>query len=132
MDFVEYIDPDKVPKKFYKNRRIRKKLEAGQSELCEPRVPFDQLNSKQKFIIKFVNKFLHESETKQRQTPLRLGIFGTAGTGKTLVLSHLKRRLQLKSAADPSFKFHILSFTGMASHNAGGKVFCHCKGNYLN
>ena len=125
METVKIIEANQVYANFYTSKKFKDFLEAGKNDIVEPKVPLERLNKKQQFVIKYVRQFLEKSEHEQRQTPLRLAVFGKAGTGKSLVLNHLKKLLQMKAMHHPSFKFQILSFTGMASHNVGGKCFPH-------
>ena len=126
METVTVLEANQVYGNFYTSKKFKELLEAEKNDIVEPGVGFECLNKKQQFVIKYVRHFLEKPDAEQRDKPLQLAVFGKAGTGKSVVLSHLKKLLQVKARDHPSFKFQILSFTGMASHNVGGEFLVAC------
>jgi len=111
-----------IPYQLVRRNFYRKYFLGTADDSLEPQVPFEKLNIKQRLAIETVEKFISKSESEQRADPLHMLLLGSAGVGKTAVISHVKKVLRSKQAKDGNFDFKILSYTGMASFNAGGST----------
>jgi hypothetical protein len=89
-----------------------------------PKIPFESLNAKQKYVIRLVQQQINRPYPDFYLNPLKLIVYGGPGVGKSAVIEHLRYLLELKQQRGPAFSFRLCAYTGVASHSIGGTT-CH-------